>query len=216
MTKKNMELMVWSLIVLGLGAIILGIYAVVVTPTAKSSDGSKLLVPVSAGDWKRGDANAKAILVEYSDLQCPACRYYYGMLKQLEQEEGGKAQIVYRHFPLQQHQYAKVAALAAEAAGKQGKFWEMHDLLFERQDEWSKSGNVGQTFVGYATQLGLNIGRFQADEQAAELADKIAKSVAEGTAQKLQGTPTFYLNGTRAEFRSYADMKAAVDSVING
>lgn len=214
MNKRNIELLVWSLIVLGMGAIILGIYAVVATP--KTTDGSALLVPVAATDWKRGDANAKAVLVEYSDLQCPACRYYYGMLKQLEKEEGGKVQIVYRHFPLQQHQFAKVAAIAAEAAGKQGKFWEMHDLLFERQDEWSKSENIGQSLVEYATQLGLNIGQFQTDEQSPELADKIAKSIAEGTAQKLQGTPTFFLNGKRAEFRSYEDMKTAVEKAING
>jgi protein-disulfide isomerase len=214
MTKKKMELLIWGLIIIGLGAIILGIYAAVSTPKG-TTNGSALLVPVSAGEWKRGGEGAKAVLVEYSDFQCPACKYFYGMVKQLEKEEGDKVQIVYRHFPLQQHQFAKFAAIATEAAGKQGKFWEMHDMLFENQDTWSKSENIGQSMVGYATQLGLNIGQFQTDVQSKDLADKVEKSIVAGNEQQIPGTPTFYLNGVKAEFRSYEELKAAVDKVIN-
>ena len=195
--------------VLGLGAIVLGIYAAVATP--KQTNSSSLLIPVSAGEWKRGGENAKAVLVEYSDFQCPACKYFYGMVKQLEQEEGDKIQVVYRHFPLQQHQFSKVAAIAAEAAGRQGKFWEMHDILFENQDTWSKSDNIAQSMVGYATQIGLAIGQFQTDVQSKELAEKIEKSIADGTAQKIQGTPTFYLNGEAVKFGSYEELKAAIE-----
>jgi protein-disulfide isomerase len=213
MTKK-MELLVWSLIVLGLGAIVLGVYAVIAAP--KAIDATALLAPVSASDWKRGGEGARAVLVEYSDFQCPACKYFYGMVKQLEKEEGNKMQVIYRHYPLQQHQFSKTAAVAAEAAGKQGKFWEMHDMLFERQDEWSKSENIAQSMVGYATLLGLNIGQFQADVQSPELTAKVENSIAEGNTQKILGTPTFYLNGVKAEFRSYEEMKAAVEKVISG
>jgi protein-disulfide isomerase len=214
MTKKSTELLVWSLIILGLGAIILGIYAVIATP--KSSDGATLITPVSASDWKRGGEGAKAVIVEYSDFQCPACKYFSGMLKQLESEEGDKVQFVYRHFPLTQiHKNAFPAALAAEAAGKQGKFWEMHDLLFERQEEWSKSENFDQSMVGYATIIGLNIGQFQTDVKSPELSQKVEKSVIDGTAQKIQGTPTFYLNGIKTQFNSYEELKAAVEKITN-
>ena len=203
MSNKGKELLIWVLIAAGLGAIVLGIYAVIATPAKTNGVAERLIVPVSEQDHKRGGAGAKAVLVEYSDLQCPACKYFYGMVKQLEQEKGDAVQVVYRHFPLQQHQYARNAAIAAEAAGRQGKFWEMHGLLFEKQDEWAKSENIQQTLVGYATLLKLDIGRFMGDTQAKELADKVEQSVAEGTKQGIAGTPTFYLNGRLVQFRSY-------------
>lgn len=215
MNKKGQEILIWALIIVGLGAIVLGIYATVATPAKTNSVADRLITPVSASDQKRGSENAKAVLVEYSDFQCPACKYYYGMVKQLEQEEGDAVQVVYRHFPLQQHQFARIAAIAAEAAGRQGKFWEMHDLLFEKQKEWEKSENIQQSLIGYATLLKLDIGRFMADMQTKELSDKVEQSVAEGMRQSIQGTPTFYLNGKMVQFQSYEDLKRSVESELN-
>lgn len=211
MSNKGREILIWVLIVAGLGAIVLGMYAAVATPTKTGSVADRLVMPVSANDQKKGSESAKAILVEYSDFQCPACKYFYGMVKQLEEEKGDSVQVVYRHFPLQQHQYARNAAIAAEAAGRQGKFWEMHDILFEKQDEWSKSNNIQQALVGYATLLKLDIGQFMTDMQAKDLVDKIEQSVADGVKQNIQGTPTFYLNGKLVQFRSYEELKRLID-----
>jgi protein-disulfide isomerase len=216
MTKRSMELLVWSLIILGLGAIVLGIYAVVATPTQVNSNVETLATPVTASEQKQGSEAAKVTLVEYSDFQCPACKYFYGMTKQLKQEKGDQVQFVFRHFPLTQiHKNALPAALAAEAAGKQGKFWEMHDILFEKQEEWSANENITQSVGIYAAQLGLNIGQFQLDMQSLELADKVRRSMEEGNAQGIQGTPTFYLNGKMIKIQSYEELKSAVESELS-
>lgn len=211
MSEKGKELLIWGLIVVGLGAIVLGIYAAVVTPANTGSVADRLVTPVSVIDQKRGSENAKAVLVEYSDFQCPACKYFYGMVKQLEEEKGDSVQVVYRHFPLQQHQHAKIAAIAAEAAGRQGRFWGMHDLLFEKQEEWEKSENIQQAMVEYATLLKLDIARFMADMQAKELSGMVDRSIAEGVRQEIKGTPTFYLNGRLVQFRSYEELKQLVE-----
>lgn len=215
MSKKGQELLIWGLLLIGLGAIVLGIYAAVVTPGQPEGAAGVLLTPVAADEQKRGPESAKAVLVEYSDLECPACKYFYGMLKQLEQERGNEVQFVFRHFPLQQHRYARTAAVAAEAAGKQGKFWEMHDLLFERQEEWAKSEDVQRAMTGYAALLGLDVGRFELDMRSPELAAKIEESVAEGTRQKINGTPTFFLNGKAIQFRSYEELNRLIDGAVN-
>lgn len=215
MNKKGQEIVMWALIAIGLGAIILGMYAAVATPARTGSElGGTLVTPVSANEWQRGNKDAKVTLVEYSDFQCPACGFFYGIVKQLEQERGDQVRLVYRHFPLQQHQYARTMAIAAEAAGLQGKFWEMHDMLFEKQDEWSKSNDVQELLKGYASAIGLDTGKFATDLQSQELSDKVAQSVAEGNKQGIRATPTFYLNGKQVEFRTYEELRKLVDEEI--
>ncbi|HBI25201.1 MAG: DSBA oxidoreductase [Candidatus Wolfebacteria bacterium GW2011_GWC2_39_22] len=212
MSKKGQEIFIWLLIVIGLGAIVLGMYAAVAKPAVVIGD---LVIPVSSADWRKGNENAKVTLVEYSDFQCPACKYYYGIVKELEKEKGDAVQMVYRHFPLQQHAFAKTAAIATEAAGKQGKFWEMHDILFDRQEEWSVSENIQQSIVEYATLIGLDIPKFISDVQSVDLASRVERAITEGGTQGIQGTPTFFINGTQVRFQSYEELKQLVEDELN-
>jgi protein-disulfide isomerase len=153
---------------------------------------------VVANEWVRGNASSTVTLVEYSDFQCPACRAYAGMIKQLEGEFGGKIAFIYRNFPLYQiHPNADLAARAAESAGRQGKFWEMHDVLFDRQDVWAKLLNPTGKFVEYATELGLNAEQFKKDIENEEIAKSIADDYQSGTKIGVTGTPTFVFNGVK-------------------
>lgn len=157
--------------------------------------GGLTVTSVSADDWTQGTPG-KPVFIEYSDFQCPACGAYYPLLKQVLPEFSGQIQFVYRHFPLTQiHKNALAGAYAAEAAGKQGKFWEMHDMLFEHQKEWSE-GDTPQTFLEqYAQKLGLNVDQFKKDSVSSDIKDKVERSSKSGDAVKVPGTPTFFFNG---------------------
>jgi len=147
-------------------------------------------------DWVKGPAGAKTVLIEYSDFQCPACGSYHPILRKLLAEFGDRMRFAYRHFPLKQHPNAEPAARAAEAAGRQGKFWEMHDLLFEGQSTWSDLADAEGIFDGYARRLGLDLARFHADLNSAELRKTIEEDRRSGSRLNLPGTPSFFLNGT--------------------
>src|SRR6185369_17631925 len=117
--------------------------------------------PITASEWSKGPKDAKVTLIEYGDFQCPACGTYYPMVKKINEEYGDKVLFVFRNFPLYTiHPNAGISAQAAEAAGLQGKYWEMYDLLFQKQDEWSSSNPakaVEEHFNGYAQSLGLDL-----------------------------------------------------------
>jgi protein-disulfide isomerase len=151
---------------------------------------------VSVLDQTLGPESAKILLVEYSDFQCPACSAYEPVLKQLLAKYPNDIQFVYRHFPLNQiHPNAYEAALAAEAAALQGKFWEMHDLLFETQASWSRLGAPFEHFKNLASQLNLNTEQFEADYSSSAVKDKVGADQASGLAAGIDSTPTFFLNG---------------------
>lgn len=173
---------------------------------------------VSASDWIRGDKNSKVVLVEYSDFQCPACKIFYSFLKQIEEKYGAKMELVYRNFPLSQHANAMLAAQAAEAAGKQGKFWEMHDMIFENQDTWAVQNNADaeKTFVSYAQALKLNIGQFRKDLNSAEIKAKIEGDYQGGIKSGIDATPTFFLNGKKLPPpTSYGEFENTISQAIN-
>ncbi|MDB5259193.1 MAG: hypothetical protein JWO73_401 [Candidatus Taylorbacteria bacterium] len=174
-----------------------------------------LLDPVTSADWITGSTTAPVTVVEYSDLQCPACQSYHNLvLKKLIAEEGSKFRFVYRHFPLPQHMNAYTAALAAEAAGKQGKFWEMHDKLFETQKDWEKlaTSTAAETFAGYAKTLGLDAAKFKSDESDPALFAKVASSSESGNKTGVDSTPTFFVNGTSIDNpNSYDEFKAVIE-----
>src|SRR5258708_7695839 len=102
---------------------------------ANNSIATGTATSVQSDDWAQGNTNAKVTVIEYADFQCPACAAYYPVVKQLTQDFGTQVKFVYRYFPLQQHQNGRISAHAAEAAGRQGKFWEMHDMLFLHQND---------------------------------------------------------------------------------
>lgn len=147
-------------------------------------------------DNVKGNTSSTVVIIEYSDFECPACRAYYLVARQLMAEFGGEIAFVYRHFPLTGiHANAEFAARAAQAAGKQGKFWEMHDLLFEKQDEWAKVANIQPLFENYATLLGISIEQFRADFTSQDVKDYVRVQRNNAIKLGLQGTPTFFVNG---------------------
>lgn len=167
-------------------------------------------------DWIKGNRSAKVVIVEYSDFQCPACASYVPLLTKLLEDFKDDISLVYRHFPLPNHKNAKGAAYAAEAAGKQGKFWEMHNLIFEKQTEWSKEKNPDNLFENYARVLGLDTNKFSSDFKSEEIKNKVEESYQGAVILRLNYTPTFFLNGQKIENpRSYEDFKKIIQEKIN-
>jgi protein-disulfide isomerase len=138
----------------------------------------------------KGNSRAKLAIVEFSDFQCPYCARVIPTLKQIEEEYGGKVRIVFKHLPLPNHSKAPAAHAAAEAAHRQGRFWEMHDLIFANQRTMSPD-----KYVEYAEQIGLDIDRFNTDIASAQVQAKIASDTAEAQRLMVNGTPGFFVNG---------------------
>ncbi len=149
--------------------------------------------------------NTAVTLVEYGDFECPACGNYFPILKQLKDEYGQEFTFQFRHFPLTQiHQNAYAAHRAAEAAGKQGKFWEMHDLLYQNQRAWSANAGMSQSgaislFESYAQQLELDMDQYKTDFASTDVNSAINADISAGNELRVSSTPTFFLNGERLE-----------------
>lgn len=176
------------------------------TPPPKPIAREELMV---ADSFTIGNASASAYLVEFSDFQCPACRAFMPVVDELVTKYSDKLFFVYRHYPLPQHTFAKPAAMAVEAAGEQGKFWEMAKLLFENQDRFSK-----ELWGSLADDLKLDRMKFNAALNSQNLKAKIDRDEIAATALKLPGTPSFLLNGVRLEVASPLDLKTAVEKGI--
>lgn len=170
---------------------------------------------IRENDWVRGDRASKVVLVEYGDFQCPACRDYEPWVAQVTKELGSQFALVFRHFPLQMHKNARTAAMAAEAAGAQGKFWEMHDLLYANQKAWEEHDNAQDIFMEYARSLQLNTDTFKQAMENPALKLRIDGDYNEGVGYGVRGTPTFFLNGTKIEARTYDALKSAVQQSID-
>ena len=161
---------------------------------------------VTESDWIRGPQDARVTLVEYSDLQCPACKAYEPILQKLLEEFPDDLRLVYRHFPLLSvHPNAEEASWAVEAAGVQGKFWELHDLLFEKQSEWATLADVKSAFDGYARELGLDIDKFTSDYNSKEIRGLVESDRLSGEQARLNSTPSFFLDGERISAPSSFD-----------
>jgi protein-disulfide isomerase len=138
---------------------------------------------------------SKVTLVEYGDFQCPACKSYFPLVTQLKIEYKDKVNFQFRNFPLTQiHPNAFVGSRAAEAAAKQGKFFEMHDLLYQNQDTWSRSSSPATSLEIYAKELGLNVEQFKTDMNSTAVSDTINADIKAGQALGANSTPTFVIN----------------------
>lgn len=184
---------------------------------ANPSTGGNLTLAEGDLEWVKGNPDAKVELVEYLDFQCPACRSYSGMVNQLLLDFPEDLKVGYLHFPLTNiHANALPSALAAEAAGAQGKFWEMADLLFERQSDWSQTVTPAETFGQYAQQLGLDPVRFLSDFNSDAMKEKIISQQKTGLVMKLSGTPSFFLNGKKIENpRNYEEFHRLIEKAID-
>lgn len=161
--------------------------------------GEYSLDEVAEFEWTKGSEEASVILVKYSDFECPACGAYYPLAKQLAEEFEDDLLFVYRHFPLGIFRNSELAAMASEAAGQQGMFWEMHDIIFDAQSEWSGRLDARDLFVSYADEIGLDVEQFETDLNNNDLLNKIRSDRQSGLRARVNSTPTFFLNGERIQ-----------------
>jgi len=163
-------------------------------PTAAAQPGrpdpSRRYTLNTNGSPSRGNASAKIAIVEFSDFQCPFCSRVTPTLEQVLESHAADVRIVFKHLPLAMHAKAPAAHAAAEAAHRQGKFWEMHDLIFA-----SQAAMAPEKYVEYAQQIGLDVERFQRDVASDEVKKKIEADAAEAAKLGVSGTPAFFVNG---------------------
>jgi len=212
---KN-KIILWAIIAV---VVIGSIFGIVKLASKSQTTGSdNLAITVSAindNENIKGDKEALATLIEYSDFQCPACGSYYPILKKINEDLGAKVRFAYRHFPLPQHKNAKLAATVAEAAGLQGKFWEMHDLIFQNQSDWSEDKNAAILFAKYAQDVGLDLARFQTDVASGDIKAKIENDYKSGIKAGVNSTPSFFLNGKKiTNPRNYDEFKNAIEQTL--
>jgi protein-disulfide isomerase len=198
------------------GATALVILAVVVLYffTGAAATEPSTAAPVAAGDITYGPTDAKVTVIEYSDFQCPFCAQYAKWLTQLRAKYGDRVRFVFRNYPLSNHQWASLAAKVGYAASLQGRFWEMHDLLFERQDEWTASSDPRPLFDSYAESLGLDMDKFHADADAQTTTDFIKKQAAEGKKAGVTHTPWFVIDGESVLPRSLEQFDKAIREAL--
>jgi protein-disulfide isomerase len=159
----------------------------------KTPPAPTLKPPLGETDHVIGAANAAIELVEYGDFECPHCGRAFVIVEQLRAEMGDKLRFAYRHFPLaKMHPHARKAAEASEAASAQGKFWEMHDLLYRNAENLEPAD-----LVEYAGELGLDVERFTTELAIDTYASRVQEDTASGVRSGVNGTPTFFINGKR-------------------
>ncbi|KKW42839.1 MAG: DSBA oxidoreductase [Candidatus Magasanikbacteria bacterium GW2011_GWA2_56_11] len=212
MNPNTRRILIWSAFTLGLVGLLFGLAKLGTSGQGASpAAGLALAVPVTDEDWSKGNKDAPVTVVEYSDFQCPACQLYYKIVKQISEDMPDKVRFVYRHYPLRQtHPNAEAASLASEAAGMQGKFWQLHDALFETQDSWARDTNPAIYFEDLASSLGLDVKKFKEDMKSPAAKNKVDRDYRSGAG--IEGTPTFFVNGRLVNSpRSYEEFKTLVE-----
>lgn len=163
----------------------------------------------------KGNPDAQVKLTEYSDFQCPACGQFYPVVKEIVEQYSDQIAFEYKHFPLVTiHPYAVPAAKAAEAAAQQGKFFEMHDKLFENQTIWSRTANPTVYFDQYAEEIGLDVELYKQHYRASLIANHIDDQYKEARDKGFTGTPTFELNGQRMNFETFEDFVGQIEAAL--
>ena len=202
-TKIFLGVILATVAVIGIGVL----FAVNSSSSKPITVSESVLVPADA--WATGSATPKATLVEFSDFQCPACRAAEPTVEAILAKYPDTLRFVYRFFPLPQHQFGQESALAAQAAGNQGKFWQYHNQLFPNQDNFSDT-----FFVQLAQQLGLNVDQFKADLKSSATADRVQSDLTAGNTIGINATPTFFLNGKELTLNNFSDLETAVADAV--
>ena len=164
----------------------------------------------------KGPESAPAMIEEFADYQCPSCGFFNPVLKKLKEDYGDRLRVVFRHMPLQMHRNASLAARAAEAAGMQGRFWEMSDALYEGQKEWSELPNPRPKFAEYAQRLGLDVARFNAEIDSQEIGNRILADMRRANSIGVNSTPTVFLNGYQVTNLTEENLRKEIDQAIVG
>jgi protein-disulfide isomerase len=183
-----------------------------------TGDASKVITDGAISDYVFGKKDSKVILIEYGDYQCPGCGAMYQPIKELTIKYKDKIAFIFREFPLTSlHPNALAAATAAEAAGRQGKYYEMHDLLYENQDAWKDISldKRQDTFVSYAKMLGLDENKFKTDLSSKDISDKIARDRSAGTKIGVDSTPTFVINGKKLDGQENVDIDGITKKITD-
>ena len=164
----------------------------------------------------RGNANAQVTLEEFGDFQCPPCGSISGFLDELVKEYNPHLRIVFRNLPLEMHQHAREAALAAEAAGLQGRFWEMHDVLYREQATWSKADNPRELFDSYAGMIGLDVDQFKKDMDGEKARARVDSDQERANSLGVQMTPTVFINDHQMSpnDKTPEGLRAAIDAAL--
>ena len=166
----------------------------------------------------RGNPDAPVTLEEFGDFQCPPCGSFAAFSEQIMKEYDSRLRIVFRHFPLSAHEHAREASLAAEAAGLQGHFWEMYDVLYREQAAWSKAPNARELFESYAGTIGLNVDQFKKDMDGDQAKARVDSDQARGQSLGINVTPTIYINGQPVDpkDKNPQGVRAAIDAALAG
>lgn len=200
--NKN-SVIIGILSVIGIIIFLAAAYILTSQQTPTDFPAANQILPTDHVKWS---PDKKTILVEYSDLQCPACKEFHDYIQQFEASSSADYNLthhitfVYRNYPLTQiHPHAREAALAAEAAAIQGKFFPFTDKLFATQTTWSQQTDAVSYFISYAKDLGLNVDQFKSDMQSKAVEDKVNNDIQSGNSVDIQATPTFFLNGKKLD-----------------
>lgn len=185
-------------------------------PQSTSSTPVDTSILIRDDSYQTATQSAKVTLVEFGDFQCPSCAAAYPIVKQVMDYYNGQINFVFRNFPLPQHVNAQKASEAAEAAGAQGKYWEMYDLLYQRQNDWAESKSAEDIFVQYAASLDLDQDKFRSDLDSNKFFDKVFRDKSDGNSLGVNSTPTFFINSrpvvgvlTLDQFKSEIDKELA-------
>jgi protein-disulfide isomerase len=194
---------------------IVGMYWLVTSPTPSQTTIN--VAPVSKRDITKGDSKAKITLIEYSDFQCPACAAYHPIVNEIVTSYAKNLYFIYRMFPLTNaHPNSHIAAQAAYAALKQGKFFEMADLLFNKQQDWADLQDPTSVFIDYAKSLKLDAVKFKTEMNSDEAKNYVNASEQEALSEGINATPTFILNGNKiTNPQSLDDFKKLIDNELN-
>ena len=165
----------------------------------------------------RGNPDAPVTLEEFGDFQCPPCGKFSEFVDELLKEYNSRLRLVFRNFPLSGHEHAREAALAAEAAGLQGKFWEMHDTLYREQETWTKAPNVRELFESYAGTIGLNVDQFKKDVDGDKARERVDSDRALADFLGVKATPTLFINNRPVDpkDKNPEGVRAAINAALN-
>ncbi len=186
---------------------------------------SSLLVPQNAietsgfvnGNYLPASSSASVTLVEFGDYECPACGVYSPFVQQLLTDFAGKINYVFRNYPLSQHTNALISSYAVEAAGLQGKYWQMHEKMYSAQSDWSNLSDPTSVFIGYAKDLSLDTNQFSSDINSSTVKNMVQNDTNDGNTIGITETPTFYLNGQKITLAgSYDQLKSLIESALAG
>ena len=197
-----------------------GLYFWNTNPDAIAPGGQSVVVDrtqvVATNSNINGLITAKVIVTEFGDYECPACAVAHPITQALEEKykDNPDVAFVFRNFPLPQHRHAMLSAQFAESAGLQGKFWEMHDILYEHQNEWLSLQNAEDIFTTYAINLGLDINKLKIDIKSDVVLDRINADKTAVGILGINSTPTFYVNGVKQSSWSMQELSTAIDIAL--